>query len=116
MIRLFDIVRPKREYVEKELTERALSIISVDQGVLVHAEFADEEEMKQWLLATGVVTETNGDECHIEWFDKGTHLHNAWWHGKDLDVINNIMCIIGDAMAHPFGSNTHQGSKIFEVK
>ena len=113
MIRLFDIVRPKREYVEKELTERALSAISIDQGTLVRAKFVDEEEMKRWLRAIGIVTETDGKECHIEWFDKHTDLKNAWWREKDLEVVNNIMCVIGNAMAHPFGANTEQGDKIF---
>ena len=93
MIRLFDIVKPKDEYV------------------LGNA--FDENETVRQLRATGVVTETDGKSSSVEWFDKEAHLHAAWWREEDLEVISNIMCIIGNAMAHPFGKNTNQGDKLF---
>ena len=115
MIRPFDIVRPTSEFVDRELTRLAMSTIRVDQGdvISVTGEFMDTDQLKSWLKAVGIVTETDGKTCHIEWFDKHTNLKNAWWDENDLLVVNNLAVVLCDAMAHPFGANTEQGEKFY---
>lgn len=112
MIRPFDIVRPKSEFVSNFLTRKAMSSIRVDQGdnvIEVSAEFMDDNQIKQWLGAVGMVTDTNGHKCCVKWFDKGTGLHTAWWEEGDLDIVNNLADIFADVMAHNYGSNIKQG-------
>lgn len=57
----------------------------------------------------GIVTETDGEEASVEWFNEKTHLHTAWWTKSELEVVNNAIAIIANEMAHPFGENTKQG-------
>lgn len=65
----------------------------------------------------GMITETNGKEASVEWFeDKGAWLENAWWEAKQLTVVNNAMSIIGNAMADACGENTNQGDKLIRRK
>lgn len=113
MIRPFDIVRPTPEFVDRKL--RATLTIVVDGNLDFHVarDNVDSEQREQLLKSVGIVTETNGHDCHIEWFDKGTGLHNAWWDEKDLEVVNNLVVILADCMSHPFGTNTKQGEKFF---
>lgn len=113
MIRPFDIVRLTPEFVDREL--RAMLIITIDPNQDLHVVRGnvDSEQRKQWLKFVGIVTETDGKECHIEWFDKDTNLHNAWWDEKDLEVVNNLVVILADRMSHPFGKNTEQGEKFY---
>lgn len=65
----------------------------------------------------GMITETDGREACVEWFDEdNVWLENAWWDAKELTVVNNVISIIGNAMADACGVNTNQGDKLIRRK
>jgi hypothetical protein len=78
----------------------------------------------------GVVTETNGTEAAVDWF-AGTGegwVYSAWWNHKDnpqcgtgksmdgLIVIDSMLRILLNSMAHPFGSNGNQYERMMGIE
>lgn len=57
----------------------------------------------------GMITETGGYDASVMWFEKDSELYAAWWEIDELTVVNNVVAIIGNSMAHPFGGCKTQG-------
>lgn len=67
--------------------------------------------------ATAFVTEVSENDTvciqFLKW-DVKTGEKNAWWEPHELDVLDSLPRMLGEATAHPLGNNGKKISRFFD--
>lgn len=86
--RIYDIVKPKDEWLEKEKPQLWRNLYEAVSGMKIT------ENPKTYI---GVVVMISNKNACVEWLDKNVSLHSAWWEIEELDILGNANdCVMNE--------------------